>query len=54
MNAPKIEFAHWLCDRHGLTLDWIFRGDKGSLKRNLADTIEALQKVRAIRLVVND
>jgi DNA-binding XRE family transcriptional regulator len=54
VNAPKTEFAHWLCDRHGLTLDWIFRGDQGSLKRNLADTIEALQKVRAIRLVVND
>jgi transcriptional regulator with XRE-family HTH domain len=47
VNAPTMAMAHRLCDAHGLTLDWIFRGDTSALRRRLADAIDALHKQRA-------
>jgi transcriptional regulator with XRE-family HTH domain len=45
-NGPALEEAHKLCDRWGLTLDWIYRGDARGLAPDLVATIEAMQRAR--------
>ena len=45
-NGPALEEAHKLCDRWGLTLDWIYRGDTRGLAPDLVATIEAMQRAR--------
>lgn len=35
-----------LCDKHGLTLDWIYRGEPGNLPYNLAEAVRALTELR--------
>ena len=45
-NFPQLDYAHRLCDHHGLTLDWIYRGDLSNLRYQLADAIRALKKAR--------
>lgn len=41
-NRPAIEAAAALCRAHRLTLDWIYLGDRGGLRIQLADDIAAL------------
>jgi transcriptional regulator with XRE-family HTH domain len=36
-----------LCDRYGLTLDWIYRGELGNLPYKLAAAIKALADISA-------
>jgi len=43
---PSVEVAIALCDAHGLTLDYIFRGDTGDLKHSIAEGIKILQAAR--------
>jgi DNA-binding XRE family transcriptional regulator len=38
-SRPSLEIALSLCDRFGLTLDWIYRGDAGGLPHRLAQTL---------------
>jgi DNA-binding XRE family transcriptional regulator len=45
-NAPDMERANALCDTYRLTLDWIFRGDTSSLRRETANTIDAIRQLR--------
>lgn len=45
-NMPNLEAAHALCDTHGLTLDWIYRGDPSGLRYQLADAIKGLRAAR--------
>ena len=45
-NAPDHEEAHKLCDRWGLTLDWIYRGDTRGLSPDLSAAIEAMRRAR--------
>jgi DNA-binding XRE family transcriptional regulator len=46
VNFPKIEAAIALCKVYRLSLDWIFRGDTSSLRRDLADSIDTAHKLR--------
>lgn len=34
-----------ICDAHGLTTDWLYRGDPGNLPYKLGNAIKALQEV---------
>lgn len=34
-----------LCDTHGLTLDWIYRGEPGDMPHKLVSAIRALQEL---------
>lgn len=45
-NAPNMEAAHKLCDTYKLSLDWIYRGDTSSLRRETASAIEAIRQLR--------
>lgn len=45
-KRPSLENAIALCDAHGLTLDYIFRGDTGDLRHSVGQTIEALAHAR--------
>ncbi len=45
-NFPQIEYAQRLCDAHGLTLDWIYRGDLSNLSYQLAEAIRAIRTAR--------
>lgn len=40
-HLPSLPAAVAMCNEFGLTLDWIFRNDKASLTRRLADLIDA-------------
>lgn len=42
----SIEDALSLTDHHGLTMDWIYKGDPGNLPVRLFKAIEALQEIR--------
>jgi transcriptional regulator with XRE-family HTH domain len=42
-NVPQIGKAISLCDKFGLTLDWIYRGDPSGLSYRMADAIKALR-----------
>ena len=42
-NTPKLLFAIDICDRFGLTLDWIYRGDPSGLPYKVADDLRALR-----------
>lgn len=46
-RLPSVEVAIALCDAHGLTLEYIFRGDTGDLRHSLASAIEALSAARS-------
>jgi transcriptional regulator with XRE-family HTH domain len=46
-NAPNMEAAHKLCDTYKLSLDWIYRGDPSSLRRETASAIDALRQLRS-------
>ena len=46
VGKPDLEGAHKLCDGHGLTLDWIYRGDASGLKYDLAQAIKMLRQAR--------
>lgn len=45
-NAPNMEAANKICDTYKLSLDWIFRGDTSSLRRETALAIDALRQAR--------
>lgn len=45
-KRPSIENALALCDAHGLTLDWIYRGEHATLRYSLADAIVAMKRDR--------
>jgi transcriptional regulator with XRE-family HTH domain len=45
-TRPSIDSALALCDAHGLSLDWIYRGDMRSLRHELAQAIKTLRKAR--------
>ena len=45
-NTPNLDEAHKLCDRWGLTLDWIYRGDTRGLSPDLSAAIEAMRRAR--------
>jgi transcriptional regulator with XRE-family HTH domain len=30
-NLPRLDFANQICDTYGVTLDWIYRGDRAGL-----------------------
>jgi transcriptional regulator with XRE-family HTH domain len=47
-NVPDLDEAHKLCDRWGLTLDWIYRGDRRGLSPDLSSAIEAMQRARSV------
>lgn len=38
--------AMMICERHLLTLDWLFRGDPSSLPGNIRDEINRLRRTR--------
>ena len=40
---PGLEYAIKLCDRHNLSLDWIYRGKMDGLPTRLSDAIRELQ-----------
>ena len=40
-SRPTLNVAVQLCDRFGLTLDWIYRGDAGGLPHRLAGALIA-------------
>jgi DNA-binding XRE family transcriptional regulator len=44
-TRPSIDAAIGLCDAHGLSLDWIYLGDKAGLRHGLVRAIEALESV---------
>lgn len=46
-KLPSIESAMAMCDAHGLTLDYIFRGDAGDLKHSVGRAVEALMEARS-------
>ncbi len=46
-NSPALEEAHKLCDRWGLTLDWIYRGDARGLSPDLVAAIDAMKRARS-------
>jgi transcriptional regulator with XRE-family HTH domain len=46
-NAPNMDAAHKLCDTYKLSLDWMFRGDSSSLRRDTAAAIDALRQLRS-------
>jgi transcriptional regulator with XRE-family HTH domain len=39
-----IDAAHKICDEYGLTLDWLFRGDRSRLPHHLAIKIARIEK----------
>lgn len=39
-----LPYALKFCDRYGLTLDWIYRGDPSGLPYRLAEKIKALRR----------
>jgi len=45
-NWLTIGNALKLCQRYGITLDWIYRGDMQCLSREMRDRIAALQEPR--------
>lgn len=45
-KLPSVNAAISLCDRHKLTLDWIFRGDPSGLRYETAAAIHALRSLR--------
>ncbi len=47
-SSPALEEAHKLCDRWGITLDWIYRGDARGLSPDLSRAMEALQRLRTL------
>lgn len=47
IKMPSIEVAIALCDAHGLTLDYIFRGDTGDLKHSVAEGIKMMRHARS-------
>lgn len=47
-RLPSIEVALDLCDAHGLTLEYIFRGDPGDLRHSLAVALEAVTQAALI------
>lgn len=38
-SRPALDVALVLCDRFGLTLDWIYRGDPGGLPHRIATIV---------------
>jgi transcriptional regulator with XRE-family HTH domain len=48
-SFPPVAAAQKICRKHHLTLDYIYSGDRGALKKLLADTIEHLEAVDAAR-----
>jgi transcriptional regulator with XRE-family HTH domain len=45
-TRPSIDNAIAICDAHGLSLDWIYRGDMAMLRHGVAEAIRALKKAR--------
>lgn len=43
---PSLEEAHRLCDTYKLTLDWIFRGNASTLRRDVENALEALHQAK--------
>jgi DNA-binding XRE family transcriptional regulator len=48
-SYPPVEAAAKLVEKHGLTLDWIYLGNKRTLQSWLADAIKALEAADAAR-----
>lgn len=48
-NIPRIAEAIAICEAHGLTLDWIYRGDASGLRYQLAEAVKALRSARTPR-----
>lgn len=46
IRLPKLDFALKLCERFGLTLDWVYRGDPSGLQYALANEIIRLRRER--------
>lgn len=38
-GRPDIDYANRLCERYGLTLDWIYRGDPARLPKEIVDKL---------------
>jgi transcriptional regulator with XRE-family HTH domain len=45
-TRPRIDSALALRDAHGLSLDWIYLGDRGGLSPHLMKAIKALEACR--------
>ena len=45
-ERPSLDEAIKLCDKYGLTLDWIYLGDTRGLSPDLCAAIEAMQRAR--------
>lgn len=43
---PSLDEAHRLCDMYKLTLDWIFRGNASTLRRDVENALEALHQAK--------
>ena len=46
-ERPSLDEAIKLCEKYGLTLDWIYRGDTRGLGPDLCAAIEAMQRTRS-------
>jgi transcriptional regulator with XRE-family HTH domain len=42
-----IDAAHTICDEFGVTLDWLFRGDRSTLPHRLAINIAQIEAAEA-------
>lgn len=42
-DRPSLDLANMLCRRFQLTLDWIYRGDRGGLPLRLIQEIETVE-----------
>jgi transcriptional regulator with XRE-family HTH domain len=38
-NLPRLDFANQICDTYGITLDWIYRGDRSGLPMRIANLL---------------
>lgn len=45
-QRPDLDEAIKLCDRYGLTLDWIYFGDPSGLKYSLAEAVKSVRQAR--------
>ena len=45
-ERPSLDEAIKLCDKYGITLDWIYLGDSRGLSPDLRAAIEAMQRAR--------
>ena len=46
-RALTIDAAHRICDEYGVTLDWLYRGDRSGLPHHLALDIAQIEACEA-------